>query len=151
MALTKIQSEMAGAGQVLQVVSSSTTTAVSNSTVTYVDTGLSATITPKSATSKILVIVSQHCYRSPGSTVNGVNITLLRNATDFGRMIYAQGYTNTAIEQYLMASFQYLDSPSSTSALTYKTQFSNNTNAAASAVQADSIGRSTITLMEIAV
>ena len=138
-------------GSVLQVVSASTTAAVSNSTVTYVDTGLTATITPKFATSKILVIVSQQCYKSAGNASSGVNITLLRNATDFGRMVYAQGYTSSAIEQYLMAAFQYFDSPASTSALTYKTQFANNTNAAAAAVQADSIGRSTITLMEIAV
>ena len=44
-------------GKVLQVVQASTSTAVSNSTSTLADTGLSATITPRSASSKILVML----------------------------------------------------------------------------------------------
>jgi hypothetical protein len=149
-AVTGTMLTTASAGTVLQVVSASTTTAVSTSTSVYIDTGLTATITPTSSTSKILVIVSQHCYKSNGNSNNAVNIKLFRNSTDLGRCAYAQGYTGNTIEFYGMAAFQFLDSPSSTSATTYKTQFENNTNAAAAAVQADSIGRSTITLMEIA-
>jgi len=138
------------AGSLIQVVSASTSTAVSNSTTTYVDTGLSASITPTSATSKVLVIVTQHCYKSSGNINSAVNIKLFRGSTDFGRVVYAQGFTGTAIEFYSMAAFQYLDSPATTSAVTYKTQFANNVAAASAAVQADSVGRSTIVLMEIA-
>jgi hypothetical protein len=138
------------AGAVLQVVSASTTTQVSNSTTTYVDTGLSATITPSSASSRILVIVTQNCYKSAGNAGNGVNIKLFRNATDLGRMVHAQSYSGTAIEFYSIAAFQNLDTPATTSSVTYKTQFANETGASLVSVQSDNIGRSTITLLEIA-
>jgi hypothetical protein len=138
------------AGSVLQVVSASTSTSVSNSTVTYADTGLTATITPKFNTSKILVLVSQSCFKSNGNLNNAVNIKLFRGATDFGRIVYAQGYTGTTIENYGQPATQYLDSPATTSSTTYKTQFANNASAASVSVQPDSIGLSVITLMEIA-
>jgi hypothetical protein len=138
------------AGSVLQVVQASTTTAVTNSTNTYTDTGLTATITPTSASSKILVLVSQACYKSNGNINNGVNIKLFRGATDLGRTVYVQGFTGTTLELFASAAFEFLDSPATASAVTYKTQFANNVNAALSSVQPDSNGRSTITLMEIA-
>ena len=140
----------ASAGNVLQVVNATYGTEVSNSTNTYADTGLTATITPKFSTSKILVLVSQNTYKGNGNVGNAVNIKLFRNATDLGRTVYVQNYTNTASELYSMATFQFLDSPSTTSATTYKTQFANLVNAALVGVQKDNNGLSTITLMEIA-
>ena len=139
------------AGAVLQVVNASTSALATNSTMTYADTGLTATITPKFNTSKILVLVSQSCFKSNGNLNNAVNIKLFRGATDFGRIVYAQGYTGTTIENYGQAATQYLDSPATTSATTYKTQFSNNAAAATVTVQPDNFGLSVITLMEIAV
>jgi hypothetical protein len=149
-AVTGTMLTTASTGAVLQVVEASTTTAVTSSTATYIDTTLTATITPSSASNKILVIVTQHCYKSAGSSNNAPNIKLFRNATDLGRTVYANFFTGTAVEIYGMTAFQYLDSPSTTSATTYKTQFANNVNASSSVVQADSNGRSTIILMEIA-
>jgi len=52
----------AGGGKVLQVVYGSTSTSTTVSSTTYTDTTLSATITPSSATSKVLVLVSQIQY-----------------------------------------------------------------------------------------
>ena len=138
------------AGSVLQVVSASTSTQVSSSSSTYADTGLTATITPRNTSSKILVLVSQHCRKTNGHINNGTDIKLFRDATDLGKRIYAQGYTNSLTENYTQAAFQYLDSPSTTSATVYKTQFANNSNNASVTVQADNIGVSIITLMEIA-
>ena len=138
------------AGAVLQVVNASTTTQVSNSTMTYTDTTLTATITPKFDTSKILVFVSQSTHKSVANSQNATKIKLFRGATDLGQMIYAIGYTNTTMVNYTVATFQYLDSPATTSATTYKTQFANITTAAEVIVQSDSQGRSAITLMEIA-
>lgn len=137
-------------GSILQVVNASTQTVVSNSTSSYVDTGLTATITPKFSTSTILVTISQSTYKASSNAGNAINIKLFRGATDLGRIIYAHTYTNTAIETYSQASTQYLDSPATTSATTYKTQFANQVTAASVSVQADSLGKSTITLMEIA-
>lgn len=138
-------------GNVLQVIQSPVyLTEATNSTTTYADTGLSASITPTSASSQILVIVSQSCYKSAGSASNGVNLKLFRGATDLGRFVWVQGYTGTTIQNYCVATFQYLDSPSTTSATTYKTQFANLANASLVSVQPDNNGASTITLMEIA-
>jgi hypothetical protein len=138
------------AGSVLQVVQASTTTLVSNSTLTYADTTLTATITPKFATSKILVFVSQATQKTAANLSNGISIKLFRASTDLGLVIYAQGYTGTTIVTYTQAAFQYLDSPATTSATIYKTQFANIAAAAAVVVQPDNIGVSYITLMEIA-
>jgi hypothetical protein len=137
-------------GTILQVVNATTNVQVTSSTTTYADTGLSATITPSSATNKILVIFSHSCKKTSGNVASGVNIKLFRGATDLGQLIYAQGYSNSTIENYSQAATQYLDSPATTSATTYKTQFANNAAVASVAVQADGNGVSTITLMEIA-
>ena len=138
------------AGSVLQVVQGSTSTLASNSTTTYADTGLTATITPKFSTSKILVLVSQNTRKTAGNLNSATNIKLFRAATDLGPFIYAQGYTGSALDVISQAAFQYLDSPATTSATAYKTQFANIGAFAASQVQADNVGISYITLMEIA-
>ena len=138
------------AGSVLQVVQGTTATAVSNSTTTYADTGLTATITPKFSTSKVLVFVSQLTSKSNANSENAVNIKLFRAAVDLGQFIYAQNYTGAATTAYGQIAFQYLDSPATTSATAYKTQFSNNTVAAAVTVQPGNVAAAVITLMEIA-
>jgi len=62
-------------GSVLQVVNAITSTNVSNSTATMTDTGLTATITPKFSTSKILVLVSQNgVYKSAANANNMVDL-----------------------------------------------------------------------------
>jgi hypothetical protein len=135
---------------VLQVVQGTTSTAVSNSTTTYADTGLTATITPTSATSKILVLI-QHSQNSKnaGNTENGLGLRVLRGATVVATWTDVLGYTGLATDLYFGSSFNYLDSPATTSATIYKTQFKNNAAAAQVTVQARSF-TSTITLMEIA-
>ena len=149
-AVTGLSKASLPTGSVLQVVQGSTTTTATNSTETYADTNLAASITPTSATSKILVMVTQSYSKSAGNTANALNLRLLRDATNLGQFAYVVGYTNSALVMYGSTSFQFLDSPATTSSITYKTQFCNNVAAATVAVQADSIGRSTITLMEIA-
>jgi hypothetical protein len=138
------------AGSVLQVVSATTSTVVSNSTSAYVDSGLTATITPKFATNKILVIVNQVIYKSAGNVANSLSMKLFRNSTDLGIFLNGQLYTGTAIEVYGNAGLNSLDSPATTSAVTYKTQFASGNNTASVACQPDSGGISTITLLEIA-
>jgi len=113
-------------GKVLQVVQGTSTATASNSTSTAVDTGLSATITPTSATSKILCMVSSSSIeKSADNSLNGINYLLLRGSTVvMGN--YIVGYTNTtSLRIYLPISFSYLDSPATTSSITYKTQFYN--------------------------
>jgi hypothetical protein len=143
-----------GGGKVLQIVNATTATEVSNSTTSYADTNITATITPTASTSKILVLVSQNgCYKDPGNAANSIRIKLLRASTDLVLFADGLGYTGTALGNILSASVCYLDSPATTSATTYKTQFANVNASSLVKVQNSMTGGSTcystITLMEI--
>jgi len=136
-------------GSVLQVVSATYSTQVLNSTTTYTDTGLSASITPTSSSSKILVIVSQTAYKDGSNTGSSCMIKLFRGSTDLGIQAYSVGYTNATGTNAGMATFVYLDSPATTSSTTYKTQFANGVSASQVAVNWAG-SNSNIVLLEIA-
>ena len=122
-----------GAGSVIQVVQSSTQTrTVINQGTTFMDTGLSATITPQFSSSKILI----HAYHSVtfsnfagNGDTGGWSIRLLR-----GNTVIKNGSTNgsdhyisvPAESSYIVFNDpdfqQHFDSPNTTSAVTYKTQ-----------------------------
>ena len=140
----------AGGGKVLQVVMGSTSTSASNSTTTYADTNLTATITPTANTSKVLVLVTQNgCVRSNGNANNAILLQLQRGGSSIAQISTEGNQTDTALRQggntYAIA---YQDSPATTSATVYKTQFKNKNASAAVNVQ-DSSELSTIILMEI--
>jgi hypothetical protein len=138
----------ASAGQVLQVVSATYGVETSNSTSTLANTGLSATITPKFATSKILVLVNQAgCSKQTGNTY--LVLKLYRNTTEILQFEGVGAYTANSTENNIgSCSCAYIDSPATTSATTYKTMFASVANTALAQVQRDST--STITLLEIA-
>jgi len=138
----------AGGGKVLQVVQGSTTTSVANSTSTYADTNLTATITPSSATSKILVLIAQNgSGKTSGTTTQSLDFQVLRGATQIGKSNSA--YTNTSLNLTPSTiSFNILDEPATTSATTYKTQFRSASGTSEVRMQANS-DTSTIILMEI--
>jgi hypothetical protein len=136
-------------GSVLQVVNAIQSSAVSTTSATFVDTGLSASITPKFSTSKILVIVTQVIYS--GGTSGVVSATqLLRGSTP----IVVEGYCFYVGDNFYRSAFNYLDSPSTTSATTYKTQFRKLTGGGSNITYCygDGAGQTNccITLMEIA-
>lgn len=141
------RSSLSPRGGVLQVVTNSTATAVSNSTTTYADTTLTATITPKSATSRILCLVNQNGVRK----ISGANSELelqfvLPDAST--SLISKFGFTNTTdVWQVGSISGAREYSSGATAALTFKTQFRNVIAAASVGVQ--SSGTSFITLIEI--
>jgi hypothetical protein len=139
------------AGSVLQVVQGTYSTSVSNSTTTLADTGLTATITPKSATSKILVIVNQNGgVKSSANSNNSIRVVLQRNGSQIASASERAGLNTLSADYYLETiAVTYLDSPATTSATTYKTQFANFV--ASATVYIGLVGEtSTITLMEIA-
>jgi hypothetical protein len=117
----------AGGGKVLQVVAGTTSTQVSSSITAYADTGLTVSITPSSASSKVLVLVTQNgLMRSSNSSNNAIFLKLLRGATDIAQMFDTGLYTDTALlVTGFSGSLSYLDSPATTSSTTYKTQFAN--------------------------
>ena len=102
-------------GSVLQVVQATTSTKVSTTSTSFSDTGLTAAITPSSSSNKILVIISASCYQAGATAI----LRLLRGNTykDFG---YPAGYNGLEMLNYVPIT--YLDSPSTTSATTYKMQ-----------------------------
>jgi hypothetical protein len=143
-----VQSAAQPTGSVLQVVNGSTNAGVTSSTNTFIDTGLTATITPKFATSKILVVVSQNGLAKNNNTY--MSIYLVRNGSNLFLVEGAVGYTGESTTNYVGGtSLTYLDSPASTSALTYKTQFNSTSNFSNVVCQVNS-ATSTITLTEIA-
>ena len=141
----------AGGGKVLQVVAATTTTNTSNSTSTFADTNLTATITPTLNTSKILVLVNQNgCTKNVAHANNALHIQVLRGATQIGITVNV-GQTTTALRfDGMSVGFSILDAPATTSATTYKTQFKNDNNGASVSVQQFN-DTSTIVLLEIGV
>ena len=137
------------AGHVVQVVQGTTATAVSISTGTYTFTGLTASITPKFATSKILVQIEQQgCLAVSGNT-GDINMRLQRNSSDIYN--FALGYFYGDSPQHRAGiSGCFLDSPSSTSATVYRTMFAANDGGTCTVQYDNANSVSTITLMEIA-
>lgn len=152
MPLTKVQTEMAGTGAVLQVVNASYSGTTSASTSAYVDSGLSASITPKFSNSKILVIVDMTGLLKQTNNA-AMGLKLVRNSTDILVFEAIAGYTNTTTANAVGGSgASFIDSPATTSSTTYKVQLSSLTNNAIVYVNQNysGVGYSTITLMEIA-
>jgi len=143
-------------GSVLQVVNGFTSAAVvTNVNSTYIDTGITATITPTSSTSKIMVLVNIcGVWRGSGNTFNRIGFKLLRGSTVLGIEALGQNWPNTSLE-FRNGGLLYskLDSPATTSPTTYKMQFQAEplSDGTGVAVQRDSnSGESQIFLMEIA-
>ena len=143
-----------GGGKVLQVVSAENATNFSTTSTTPQATGLTVSITPTLATSKVLVLLSQafQIYSS-GNEANGL-VSLLRDAT-----IIADNVPNAYIGYRSIGAtdvigtcsyvINYLDTPATTSSLTYTTKIRVQTSATMTAYAQPSGLRSTIVLMEI--
>ncbi len=147
-------------GSVLQVVNGGTSTAViTTATGTYIDTGITATITPKSTSSKIVVLINIcGMWRASGNAWNRIGIKILRDSTAIaggsGGDALAQHWDNNTTENRAVgAMYTAYDSPNTTSATTYKVQFqveALSAGAGASVQRQGNSGQSNIFLYEIA-
>ena len=117
------------AGKVLQVVSTIKTDTFSSSTTgSFTDiTGMSASITPSASSSKILVLANINT-----DSGNNSHIRLLRGSTAIcvgdasssrSQVTGASSRNSGTTDSMANNGISFLDSPSSTSALTYKFQF----------------------------
>ena len=151
MAISKIERNSLGfSGAVLQVVSATTNTQVSSSTDTFVATGLTASITPTSATSKILVLVQHNgCRKTVGNSSTCLDIQLVKNSSPLIQT-GALAETGTSSDLVVSCGFSYLDSPATTSSVTYATNFRSRNNTASVQVQYANLSNSQIVLLEIA-
>ena len=152
MALTKVRSAGFTAGAVLQVVQTTTSTAVNGSGDDVTATGLSLAITPQSTSNKILVTGSVNGVFT-NATSTGVNIDVFRGASSSDTKIadaHVHGAFDTAsTDNQVNVPFMILDSPSTTSAQTYSVFFNRSQGSGTARVQSNG-SESSLTLMEIA-
>ena len=153
----------AGGGKIAQILSTTKTDTFSTTSFTFVDvTGLTVTITPAATASKIYVMLS-----ISGGGMSGYRYQLVRDSTAIAigtgsigsRVAGSGGGSNRNYDEVDNACANFLDSPSTTSATTYKVQFSTGAGSTDSKVNAtrndpDSTTgirtASTITVMEVA-
>ena len=137
-----------GGGKILQVIYASTTTEKVVSSATFVDTGLTASITPSASNSKILVICE---ISSIGKANSNTRVVLKLFKGSSALITFAQEVAETgdnSSNKVGNSGCTYLDSPNTTNAVTYKVQM--NSGAGSSYGQTGgSGGASTMTLMEV--
>jgi hypothetical protein len=149
-----------GGGKVLQVVQATykPTSDITIATSTLTDTNLTASITPSSASSKVLVMVVQHALGYRTHPYSGSKFALLRGSTQIGNTIvsgtntyqfFAESITGTGFGIQGYYSYTILDSPATTSSTTYKIQMAPNTTADSGQVVIAANFQSNIILMEI--
>jgi len=117
--------KLTGAGKLLQAITATDSTQRSTTSTSFV-TGsntLSISITPSSASNKIFIIChSAISIAAAGYVWNG---TIYRDSTNLGDSTYGLGrfQMGSTGDRGSQMAFHYLDSPSSTSAITYQLYF----------------------------
>jgi hypothetical protein len=116
-----------GAFRVLQVVTAQKTDTFTTASSTMVDvTGVSLSITPSSVDSKILVGVFGQCGQSSATNVVRLNLvrgsTAIAQSTGGGSANQTMAFYHAAATIGMPFAMQFLDSPATTSATTYKLQ-----------------------------
>ena len=143
-----------GGSKVGQVIQATTSSAVNVASTSYSDTGLTVNITPTATSSKILVEVNQNIVTDIDTTAANSKIKLLRDSTtavEFANNIArTEAGGASAVKFGNLTTFSHLDSPSTTSQITYKTQgaISSTSNNGTARFQNSSV-TSIITVMEI--
>lgn len=140
-----------GGGKVLQVVQATISTDTTVTSTSYTDTSLSASITPSATTSKVMVIATQLVTVSTGGQSDiGLNLNIMRGATQVYEIGQNQAFTLYSNSTGTVpVSFSYLDSPSTTSATTYKIQARLNATSGRNARFQQNSSTSNILLLEI--
>jgi hypothetical protein len=111
-----LPSNVIGAGAVLQIVEGTFSGQTSSTSGTFADTGLSASITPSSTSSKILVFFTSPVFNGGSGTEVGSRI--VRNSTTLTASFKSGGASTVHSCTGII-----LDSPATTSSITYKIQF----------------------------
>ena len=139
----------AGGGKILQVVEGTTSTLKTVGGNTYTTTNLSGSITPSATSSRILVMVNQSIVMRTDTTDDReIYVKLTRDGTTILTNIFAgKGESNNRHFDNGSAGSK-IDSPNTTSSVTYETYFKISGSSADGVCQFDG-GTSTIFLMEI--
>jgi hypothetical protein len=138
-------------GSVLQVVQATTSSIITSNSTSFVSSGLSLSITPKFATSKILVMLTGGgAYTgAAGASYYG---TIYRNSTDLGFSVYGleRLYAGAATAILAPHSATVYDSPATTSATTYTAYYKSSSGGATVNFSYNDGGITTLIAMEIA-
>ncbi len=121
----------AGGGKVLQVVSGTYSVDTNIASTSLTDSGLSLSITPSSASSKVLVMITQSYQIAGDAEATGAGMEIRRGSTTIfdmdvnGYNAFYTGHTTKSsplsASQIGYITLTYLDSPATTSSTTYKT------------------------------
>ena len=146
--LTGLTSASMPTGSVLQVVQAHSTLRTVLSTSTYTNISLSASITPSSTSSKILIIADLAFNVLGGAGFPDAQI--LGDGSSLKTYPYISGWTGLTgtVRMRATPSLKYIDSPSTTSSVTYSVQGKENNSDTIEWQDGNQV--STITLMEIA-
>jgi len=147
---------LSSTGHVLQHVYADTTTQVANTDGNFTDTGLTANITPRSSSNKIIILAQIQFFIMRNATETSMGIKLLRDSTEI-----MEHSTSPHIECAVTSQnriimegcipFLKSDSPSTTSQITYKIQFRTSVTANSGEARVQHASeRSTIQLLEVA-
>ena len=136
------------AGKIAQVLGVQKTDKASTSSTSYADiSGLSQAITPSATSSKILIMVSIKGIASDNSTTDALNLRLMRDSTQLSE---AAGITFGSTEQDNQSCpIVFLDSPSSTSELTYHMEFKSRLSNSSSINNTSGDDDSELVVMEV--
>jgi hypothetical protein len=142
--LSSVTSLPAGVGgKVLQVVNSSSTTTATTTSTSFVDSNLSASITPSSTSNKIFG--TGMCFILQSQAQHEAQYAMFRDSTQLNSSVWSFGVSNHTTSAFIPCTFSFFDSPSSINALNYKLKFLT-TNASS---QSNVYRQQYMTLMEI--
>ena len=136
-----------GGGKIGQVVSATSNSSLVSTANSFVDlTGVTVSITPSSTSSKVLIITSLPLFTNSGVDIYA---TILRDSTNLGNATTGFGRAGKGdsanYEMHSLSAINYLDSPSTTSSITYKVQIKTSNGG----THATNTPTSVITAMEV--
>ena len=156
MAITTLTANALPTGSIVQVVTNNTATQVANTTDGGSADLMSVTITPTSASNKILIMITGFFGQgNPNGAVQLVrgSTSIAEGTGSFGAASGYLSYDDMGGSQFTMEShaFHFVDTPNTTSATTYLMRTSSHTTCYFNRSRQDSSGRSssTITAMEV--
>ena len=139
-------------GKVLQIVSFHTTTQTQTTSTSFIDTQITASITPSATSSKVLVIVAAPVDSTTASAIGtGLQkVALFRGATQLTQFSHGTREGANGVDyQQTGSHISYLDSPASTSSVTYIAKIKSNSTSTTITCPISGDGANII-LMEIA-
>ena len=134
-------------GSVIQVVSDTYSVETASTSTTIIDTGLGASITPSSTSSKILITAVMSVAKGNDNTYGDWYV--FRGGTELIRQHRNITFNNRVGHNYVGCSFNYLDTPNSTSSVEYKIRFRRSGGGSAAVESHTDHSISGITLLEI--